>query len=637
MTKYEIIFQPEGKRIRIDHNSTLLEAAKLTGVDLTSICGGKGTCCKCKVQIQHNTTLPPLTETETKCLTSHEIEQGIRLACQIKIQSDLTIRIPESSRTGKQRLQIEGIRTPVDLEPAIKKYYLQLPKPSIDDPRSDSDRILDQIKLQYHLSDLSIKIPLLNSLGLLVREASWNITVILFNNIITSIESGDTTKKLFGLALDIGTTKLALYMLNMITGEVLAVESAMNPQIPFGEDIISRINYLISNENSSELQEILIKSINEMIEVLCTKLGISINDIYELVAVGNTVMHHIFLNINPKHLALAPYTPVIRNGLNIDASTIGLKINPQANLYMLPVIAGYNGADNIAVILATGIYKRDELCLALDIGTNTEVVLGNKDKMLACSCASGPAFEGASIKHGMRAASGAIERVEIEPKTLSCNYRTIDDMPPRGICGSAIVDILAEMLKTGIIDLTGKMNKTLQSDKIRQSENGLEYVLAEATNTSIDRDITITQQDIRQLTLAKAAMHTGCQILMEELGVNEDDIKKVFIAGAFGNYIDIKNARLIGMYPEIAIKKIETVGNAAGTGARMALLSKKMRSLAETISQQINYIELAVKKNFQSVYLNSTFLPYADLSKYPEATVLLKKLGRYPQKLPHIF
>lgn len=355
-----------------------------------------------------------------------------------------------------------------------------------------------------------------------------------------------------------------------------------------------------------------------------------------MTAVGNTAMHHLFLNINPKHVALSPYTPVIREGFDVKANKIGVKINPNGNIYVLPVIAGFVGADNVAVILATEIYKRDELCLALDIGTNTEVVLGNKDWMLACSCASGPAFEGAHITHGMRAASGAIEKVSVNPETLEVNYKTIDNVKPRGICGSAIVDIPAELLKTGIMDINGTLSKDLDSPRLRRKEGIQEFVIAWKEETSSGGDIVITQKDIREIQLAKAAMHTGATTLMKEAKVTEDDIDVVFIAGAFGSYIDPENARIIGMYPELSLKKVKIVGNAAGTGARMALASKAARKTVEEISKEIKYVELGNDPNFQNELMNSYFLPYADLSKYPRTSRLLKEMGHYPEKKPPV-
>jgi len=642
MPENEIIFLPDGKHVKVNANLTILEAVRQTGVDLISICYGDGRCGKCKVKIDPATFSPPLTENEEKYLTPEEITGGIRLACQIKAaENHLIVQIPEYSRTGKQRLQVEGIKTAIDLDLTVKKYFLQLPAPSLEDPQSDEDRIMSGLNKKYKITGVTIDFNLLKNVAPFLRQSNWRITVTVWNDTqIIAIEPGNTTKRIFGLALDIGSTKLAAYLLDMIKGEVLAVDSAMNPQIPYGEDIISRINYICSpdkTQNSPELQQILVKRINELIDSLCEKSAVSFEEIYEMTAVGNTAMHHIFLNLNPKHLALAPYTPVIRGGINLKPKQLGIKINPTGNLYCLPVIAGYNGSDNVAVLLATEMYKRTELCLALDIGTNTEVALGNKDQILVCSCASGPAFEGASIKFGMRAASGAIERIQIDPNTLKCAYKTIDSLPARGICGSAIVDIIAEMLKVGIIDISGKMNKALESPYFRQGPDGYEFIIAPADESANKLEIVITQKDIRQITLAKAAMHSGTMLLIDELGINEADIEKVFIAGAFGNYIDVTNARFIGMYPEIALAKVAIVGNAAGTGARMTLLSKKLRNLAESISQQIKYVELAAKKNFQSVYLNSTFIPYADLSKYPETSTYLKKVEKFPQKLPHIF
>jgi len=642
MPENEIAFLPDGKRVKIHDSLTVLEAVKLAGVDLVSVCGGKGTCHKCKIKIDPATFSPPLTENEEKSLTPMEKDEGIRLACQIKVSKNhLIVQIPEYSRTGKQRLQIEGIKTALEPDLMVKKYYLELPEPSLEDPRSDVDRIIQELNKQYKTKGLTIFSDLLKNIAPLLRQSNWQITVTVWNDTqIIAIEPGNTAKRIFGLALDIGTTKLAIYLLDMIRGEVLAVDSAMNPQIPYGEDIISRINYVSSPDkaqNSPELQQILVKQINELIDSLCEKSAVSVEEIYEMTAVGNTAMHHIFLNLNPKYLALAPYVPVIRGGINLKPKQMGIKINPTGNLYCLPVIAGYNGSDNVAVLLATEMYKRSELCLALDIGTNTEVALGNKEQLLVCSCASGPAFEGASIKFGMRAASGAIEHIQIDPSTLKCSYITIDSLPPRGICGSAIVDVIAELLKAGIIDVSGRMDKSIKSLYFREGSDGYEFILAPANETANGMDIVITQKDIRQILLAKAAMHTGTKLLMDELGITEKDIDTVFIAGAFGNYIDVANARFIGMYPEIDLSKVTLVGNAAGTGARMTLLSKKVRILAETISQQTKYVELAIKKNFQSIYLNSTFIPYADLTQYPETSIFLKKVGRFPLKLPHIF
>lgn len=637
-SEVEVIFQPEGKRVKVKSGSTIFEAAKLVGVDLTSICGGIGRCGKCKVIVEKEgeAYVDSITENEKALLSPTEISAGYRLACRTHVKGNLTVRIPEESRTGRQKLQVEGIETPVKLEPLIKKYFLKLPTPTLKDARSDVDRLLDELKRQYAFENLEINYNLLQSLPLILRSSEWSITVATWNdNTIISVEPGDTTSRIFGYAFDIGTTKLAGYLLDLNTGKVVAVESLMNPQISYGEDVITRITYASRGfKEQKELQQTIINGVNQILKRLLDKTGVRMEEVYEVTVVGNTAMHHIFLNICPKYLALSPYPPVIKRGTNVKAEKIGVEINPNGNVYVLPVIAGFVGADAVAVILATEMYKRDELCMALDIGTNTEVFLGNKEGILTCSCASGPALEGAHIKYGMRAATGAIEKVRIDPDTLEVEYWTVDNAKPCGICGSAMVDILAEMLKAGIIEVTGKLNKDITSPRLHILESGLEFVLAWGKETLTGEDIVFTQKDIREIQLAKAAIHTGTMTLMKKRGIVEEDIDILFIAGAFGSYIDPKNARIIGMYPEIALDKIRVVGNAAGTGARMALTSKKARKTAEEISDKVTYVELAAEPNFQAEFFNSNALPYADLTRYPETSELLKKLGKYPKKPP---
>jgi len=630
----EIVFQPEGKRVKVKIGSSVLEAAKLAGVDLTSTCGGEGNCGKCRVIVEKRENVGPTTWVEKNKLTSDELSAGYRLACQTSVKGSIIVRIPEESRTGKQRLQIEGIKTPVRLEPLVRKYFVRLPKPTLKDPRSDFDRLQEELRRRFGIRNLTAEYDIVKYLASILREAVWEVTVTVFDGKkIIDVEPGDTTDRIFGYAVDIGTTKLAGYLLDLNTGKVIAVEPLMNPQIPFGEDVITRITYAMKGFKAlGELQTVVVDGINQILEDLCDRVDVAPEEVYEMTAVGNTAMHHLFLNIYPKHLALSPYTPVIRGSVDVKAKEVGVKINPNGNVHVLPVIAGFVGADNVAVILATEIYKKDELCMALDIGTNTEVVLGNKEYMLTCSCASGPAFEGAHIKHGMRAASGAIEKVTIDPKSLEVKYKTVDDAKPCGICGSAIVDIPAEMLKAGIIDVTGKMNKDLNSPRLRDKEGVLEFVLAWKEEASTGGDIVVTQKDLREIQLAKAAMHTGAAILMKEAKVTEEDIDVVFIAGAFGSYIDPEKARIIGMYPEVPLKKVKVVGNAAGTGARMALVSKTARKTAEEISKKVKYIELANEPNFQKELMNSYYIPYADLSRYPETGLLLRKLDRYPKK-----
>lgn len=638
--EFKVVFQPEGKRVKCPTNMTVLEAAKAVGVDITAVCGGLGRCGKCRVIIEAGgESLDPATEAERNLLSETELSMGYRLACQVLVRGDLVVRIPEESRTGRQRLLIEGIEVPVKLEPYVRKYFVEIPKPSLLDLRSDAERLLDTLKEKYGLDGLIIEPFVLQELPSALREADWKATVVIWNNkFIIGVEPGDTTNRNFGCAVDIGTTKIAGYLLSLNSGLLLAVDSLMNPQAIYGEDVISRITYVSKGAKELRaLQRTVVDGINKILENLMDKTGVRPDEVYEMTVVGNTAMHHIFLGINPRYVALAPYPPVIRGSVDVKARDIGVKINPNGNVHMLPVIGGFVGADAVAVILATKLYEADDICMALDIGTNTEVILGNKELLMAASCASGPAFEGAHIKYGMRAATGAIESIKIDPETLEVEYKTIDNVKPRGICGSAIIDAIAEMLKAGIIDFSGAFNREIKSPRLRLSENGFEFVIAWSDETAIGKDITITQKDIREIQLAKAAIHTGCTILMRKMGIRESDISAFFLAGAFGTYINPESARIIGMYPEIPLNRVHVVGNAAGTGARMCLVSKSMRRKVEEIHRIVKYVELAAEPDFQAEFLNSQFLPYADFSRYPETISMLKRLGRNIREPPFIF
>ena len=632
----KVVLQPEGKHVRIKVRKTILEAARLAGVDLVSTCGGRGKCGKCRVVCEiGKKNLGSLTEIEQSLLSPEEISAGHRLACRASVNGDVTVRIPEESRTGKQRLQTEGITTRAKLDPLVRKYLVRLSVPTLEDNRSDADRLLEKLRIKHQLKNLHFRLRVLQQLPPKLRKHDRNVSVVVWNDdTIIEVESGNTTQRIFGYAVDIGTTKLAGYLIDLITGEVVAVESLMNPQIPYGEDVIARIAFAMKgSREQKQLQQVLIAGLNQILTTLLKKTSVNRREVYEMTVVGNTAMHHLFLDISPKGLALSPYAPAVRAGMDVSARALGVNTNRNANVHILPVVAGFVGADAVAVALATEIHKRNELCLALDIGTNTEIILGNRDNLTACSCASGPALEGAHIKHGMRAASGAIERVQIDPVTFETHNQTVDNVKPCGICGSGIVDITAEMLKTGLINIMGSIDKHTNSPRLR-SEDELEYVVAWGKETSTGQDITITQKDIREIQSAKAAIHTGALTLMKNMRVTEKDIDIVFVAGAFGSYIDPRNARIIGMYPEIALEKVKVVGNAAGTGARMALVSKAVRTTAERISNKIKYVELAAERDFQTDFCNSLCIPYADLSRYPETSKMLRELGKYPDKLP---
>ena len=638
----KLVFFPYGKREWFKKGVSILDAAKALGIDLSSLCGGKGTCGKCKVKIEDGTEgLNPLTEQELKHITKEEREAGYRLACQAIPTTVVSVYVPERSRIGKQRLQTEGLEVPVkQLNPFVKKYFVKLSKPTLHDSRSDEDRLLDALNAEYGLpTDLDLDFEICPDLASRLRDADWAVTAVNWKNKIIDIEPGNTSHRCFGFAVDIGTTKLAGFLMDLNTGKVVAVASKMNPQIPLGEEVMSRITHQMmeGKKGVKELQATVVSGINEMIEECCEKSNVEKNEIYELCFVGNTAMQLCFLGIYGRYVAFAPYPPVLRRGINIRACSVGLTAHPRANAYHVPVIGGFVGADNVAVILATRMLESDEICMALDIGTNTEIDLGNKHLVMVDSCASGPAFEGMQIKHGMRAATGSIERVSIDPETLEVNYRTIEDEPPVGLCGSALVDVPAELLKAGLMDLTGKFLPEMakETDRLRRGPKGiLEFVLVPQPETATDTDIIVTQGDIRELQKAKAAMRTGAEILMKRLGeerketLAEDDISKLFIAGAFGNYIDPENARTIGMYPELPLERVDFVGNVAGTGSRMCLISKEERECSEKISTTVKYHELAADKDFQKEYIDALYFPHKNLNRYPDTVNLLRRLGR---------
>jgi uncharacterized 2Fe-2S/4Fe-4S cluster protein (DUF4445 family) len=631
----EVVFQPYGKRTPVPSGTTIMEAAKKLGIDISSLCGGRGTCGKCKVKVQNGTAgLNPFTEQELDHLSKDEIETDFRLACQAKLTLPSTILVPEMSRVGKQRLQTEGIEVPVELNPLVKKYFLKLSKPTLHDARSDEDRLLDSLKDEHsRLGFLDFDIA--KDLPIVLRESDWAVTAVMWGDKIIAVERGDTTDRCFGFAVDIGTTKLAGFLVDLNKGNVVSVVARANPQIPFGEDVMSRIAYAMTGgwNALNELQKAVMSGINEMIEECCKKAGSKYEEVYELCFAGNTCMQLLFLGLWPRHVAFSPYPPVLRRGVDTEASKLGLKSHKNANAHFLPVIGGFVGADSVADIMAVKMLESNETIMDIDIGTNTEIALGNKDLVMADSCASGPAFEGMEIKFGMRAATGAIEKISIDPKTLEINYRTIDDTPAVGICGSGLIDVLAELLKSGIVDIKGTFVKdmTKQTNRLRQEPEGWEFVLAWKNETKTNTDIAITQGDIRELQKAKAAMHSGADILMKRMNVTENDIDKLYIAGAFGNYIDPENARTIGVYPEMPIEKIHFVGNTAGTGARMCLASKEMREYAEEISKKVKYFELAADPDFQTEYINSIYLPHVNLNKYPLTKGLLQRLGHLRQ------
>ncbi len=622
-------FQPQGTKAPLRIGRTLLELASDAGLAVEAICGGVGVCAKCKVNVRSGIgSITPVTTREKDALDPLELASGMRLACQATVcgLGHIVVEVPQESQRGHHRLLAAGTERKVRLEPAVTKVLLKLPPATLKDLRADDDRLF-AILSRKAKGKLHIAQGVHSHLPGALRKQDWMATVTLYRmKEIIRVEPGDTTDRVYGIAVDIGTTKVVAYLLNLKTGEVLGSESMPNPQIPFGEDVIARITFTNKTpEGLEKLQTTIAVGIDELILKLCEDEAIMPDDILEAMVVGNTAMHHIFFGIPPQHLAAAPYAPAVRTSLCVSPSNVKLSMYPFGRVCSLPNIAGFVGADAVADLIASGLYNDKKIGMMIDIGTNTEIIAGNKDRLISCSCASGPAFEGAHISYGMRAATGAIERVWIDPESLDVKLRTVDDAPPRGICGSGAVDAVAELFKNRLIDSSGRINTSAGFARTRKGRKDLpEFVLATGGESSTGEDIVITQHDIQEIQLAKAAIFTGVSVLMKKLRLRASEIERVYAAGAFGTYVDAASAITIGMYPDVPVERITFIGNAAGSGARMCLRSTSMRDLADELSKKVRYVELAAEKDFQSEFAKAMFLPHRDLSRFPGAAARLR-------------
>jgi len=616
----KITFLPDKKNIEVNEGTTILEALKRVGINIDTPCGGKGICGKCKVLVVEGITAASI---EKEFLSEEEIKKGFRLACQTKIFQDTIIEIPSKIRLDFKKVfssnlkgDINRIKNNFSLSTNVKKVFLDLKKPSLDDQRSDWGRIKDGLspKKIENISNLKISVEILKKIPILIRRANFKITVTLYNNEIIDIEKGDTTKSSYGIAFDIGTTTVAGYLVDLNTGEELSAIAKTNLQNIHGDDVISRIEFTQKRkENLEILQREIVNILNEIIKEIVQQAGVNINNIYKITIAGNTCMHHLLLGFNPSYIAPSPYIPVIKESLNLKAKDIPrLVLEPTANVFMLPNISAFVGADIVGGILSTSMWREDKTVLFVDLGTNGEIVLGSRERLWTCSAAAGPAFEGAHISTGMRATGGAIDKVKIVNKFIA--YRVIKDVKARGICGSGLVDLIAELLKLGLINKSGKLIdreecKPELSEEIRKriikGPKGNKFLLVKGKETESGNPIFLTQKDIREVQLAKAAIYAGIKILLKEVNISPEDIQEILLAGAFGNFIDKESAIRIGLIPDLPLEKIFSVGNAAGRGAEIVLLSEKTRKICERISKDIKYIELSSRADFQEEFIKA--------------------------------
>ena len=646
-----VVFTPSGRRGRFPTGTTLLDAARSLGVDIDSVCGGRALCGRCQVQpaigefAKHGVTsraenLSPFSETEQRYAHENGIADGRRLSCSTQILGDLVIDVPPESQVHRQVVRKRAEVHDIELDAAVCVYYVEVQEPDMHDPAGDLRRLKEALDFEWRLQDLDCDFEVLHGLQNALRDGDWQVTVAVYEDRdIIAVWPG-FHDRLFGLAVDVGSTTIAAHLCDLSSGEVVASAGVMNPQIRFGEDLMSRVSYIMMNPGG-EVE--LTVTVREALQALATDVagqaGITREDILDVCVVGNPIMHHLLLGINPIELGGAPFALATDEAVRVRATDIGLRLHPAARVYVLPCIAGHVGADAAGVILSEAPYLRDEMSLVVDVGTNAEIVLGNRQRMLACSSPTGPAFEGAQISCGQRAAPGAVERVRIDAQTFEPRFKVIgcdlwSDEPGfdaatqstgiTGICGSGIIEVLAEMYLAGIVDPDGSIDGSLspRSPRIVADGRTFSYVLHDGSVS-----LRITQNDVRAVQLAKAALYAGVRLLMDRMRVEKVD--RVRLAGAFGNHIDVKYAMVLGMVPDCDLAHVTSAGNAAGTGARITLLDQKARVEIEEVVRQIEKVETAVEPRFQEHFVEAMAIPHKTAA-FPELSRAVKLPGPKP-------
>ncbi len=628
-------FQPWGKEGAVPQGQTLLETAQENGLSIESLCGGEGLCGTCKVIVDDGADcLTAPSQADEQLFSESELAEGYRLSCRAAVDrpnGHVETTVPSSSQKTGGVVLTEGIELDVTLDPAVRHYRLQLAEPSLEDNIADRERLAEGLAEAYDLAvtdvDRLVQQELPNQLRAGEADSGFAVTATVYGGDEVIDVSPGLDESVYGLAIDIGTTTVAVYLLDLRTGEQLAVSSKLNPQSRYGGDIMTRVRHTRRQDDGrEELQTAILDGINECIAEVTREAGIDATDIYEAVFVGNTAMHHLFLGIEPSYVAGSPYVPANHAALQVKARELGIDINPAGYLTWLPISGGWVGPDKVSVLLVSGHYKADELTVCIDIGTNGEISVGNKDGMWVTSAPAGPALEGAEITHGIRAQDGAIEAVDIDRETFAPTVETIGGGAPNGVCGSGVIDALAEMFIVGLVDRRGQFRDAVgDHDRIRENEHEvLEYVLVSAADADLGTDIVITQNDIREIQMAKAAIQAGTLVLLDELDV--ETVERVVLAGGFGNYIDPEAAMTIGLYPDVDLELVDFLGNAAGIGSQLALLDTDNRAEAERILDEVDYYEIAGTDVFRDHFLDAMYLPHKDFDRYPHVKERIEEL-----------
>lgn len=615
--------------VHVPTGTLLTEAARAAGVEIVQPCGGQGRCGRCAIHIAKG----EVRRRSTLRLSAEDVAAGYALACQSVVEGDVTVVVPLQEKIERRLTTdrvVAEVQVPIGYDPrsvqTIQRVTLSLTPPSVDDQTDDWSRFTTALRQQANIDQVDVSLPLLRRIGSVLREADWNVTAIL-DSACRLIDVRPNETPLLGVAIDIGTTTVSLWLVDLISGKVLAQVAEYNGQIARGEDVISRIIYASKNGGGAEMQSLVLDTINSLIDAACEKAKVDRSDIFKATISGNSTMMHLLLNIPAASIRLAPFVTAINHVPSMTASELGLKINPEATIDCLPGVASYVGADITAGVLSSRMADSDQLTLFMDVGTNGEIVLGSRDWLVTCACSAGPAFEGAGVVNGMRATRGAIEEVWINGATYEPTYRVIGGAitKPRGICGSGLIALLSELFLTGVLDKGGNLDSTLNTPRVRQGEHGLEYVVAWANETWHGKDIVITHVDVDNLLRAKAAIYAGYTVLADRVGTPLEAVERFLIGGSFGKYINVEKAVQIGLLPDMPWERFHFLGNTSVKGAYLALLDRNERERIADIASRMTYIELSADNTFYEAFTSALFLPHTDLTKFPSVASAFSK------------
>ncbi|HEX9076511.1 MAG TPA: ASKHA domain-containing protein [Anaerolineae bacterium] len=626
-------FKPLDQTVEVKHGSLLIDAAQAAGIEINVPCGGQGRCGRCAVVVEDGNAR----RRSTMRLSAVDLEHGYALACQTVVEGDLEVFVPpqeEITRHLTTEKTAAKVSVPFDydwhIHQTIGKYFVEIPPPDLSDNTDDLARLERELARQHDLRNLDALLPVLRTLAHTLREADWRVTAVIDKSSqharLVDVLPGDQTQSLYGAAVDIGTTTVTVYLVDLLTGEVVETAADYNGQIKRGEDVISRIVYASKNGTGlGELQSLVATTINQLVDRVTHRRHIQPQDIFKMTVVGNSTMVHLLLSLPPEPIRLTPYITTVNHPPLTTANELNLNIHPQAVVDVLPGVASYMGADITAGVLSSGTSSTDKVTLFLDIGTNGEMVMGTEEWLVSCACSAGPAFEGAGVFHGMRATTGAIEEVWINTQTYDPTIRVIGNGKPRGLCGSGLISLIAEMFITGVTDKAGNINLMLPTSRVRTGEHGAEYVIAWAEESDTGKDIVITKPDIDNLMRAKAAIYAGYVVLAQSVGMGLGDVEQMLIGGSFGQYLNIEKAIQIGLLPDLPWDRFKFLGNTAARGAYMALLRQDAREEIAAIAKKMTYLELAADNAFTDQFMAALFLPHTDLTQFPSMADLFQE------------